>query len=208
LITFIAALLGGRIGYVLFYNLPYFWAHPLAIVSPYDAASGQYVGIYGMSYHGALIGVIIATTYFCKKNNISFWQWSDFVVPAIPAGYFFGRVGNFLNGELFGRVTDSPLGMYFAQDSINLRHPSQLYEAFGEGVLLFVILWAVRNKKHRPGTILIYYVMGYGIIRFMIEFFRQPDPQIGFLGSYFTLGQLLCVVMIAVGALFFLGKKT
>jgi len=200
LYAFIAALVGGRIGYVLLYNFSYFWAHPLAVISPYDISSGQYSGIYGMSYHGALLGVIVMMLYFCKKNRLSFWQWADFIAPAISAGYFFGRIGNFLNGELYGRVTDSSVGMYFAQDPLILRHPSQLYEAFAEGIVLFAVLWTVRNKKYRPGTLSIIYVMGYGMMRFMVEFFRQPDPQIGFLAGYFTLGQLLCIAMIAAGA--------
>lgn len=202
LYSFIAALLGGRIGYVLLYNFSYFWAHPLAIISPYDIASGQYVGLYGMSYHGALLGVILAIAYFCKNNRLSFWRWADFIAPAIPAGYFFGRVGNFLNGELYGRITTSPLGMYFAQDPTTLRHPSQLYEAFGEGILLFVILWTLRNKKFKPGTLSLLYIMGYGIVRFFLEFFRQPDPQVGFLLNYFTLGQILCVAMVIMGTIF------
>lgn len=206
--AFIAALLSGRIGYVLLYNFPYFQAHPLAIVSPYDISTGHYIGIYGMSYHGALVGVIVAIWYFCKSSGIRFWQWADFIAPAIPAGYFFGRIGNFLNGELYGRMTHSPLGMYFAQDPISLRHPSQLYEALGEGLLLFVILWAVRNKKYRPGTISMIYVIGYGVMRFVIEFFRQPDPQIGFLAGHFTLGQVLCGIMIIGGTLFLTWGKT
>jgi len=200
LYAFIAALVGGRIGYVLLYNFSYFWAHPLAVISPYDISSGQYSGIYGMSYHGALLGVIVMMLYFCKKNRLSFWQWADFIAPAISAGYFFGRIGNFLNGELYGRVTDSSVGMYFAQDPLILLHPSQIYEAFAEGIVLFAVLWTVRNKKYRPGTLSIIYVMGYGMMRFMVEFFRQPDPQIGFLAGYFTLGQLLCIAMIAAGA--------
>jgi len=208
LYAFIAALLGGRIGYVLFYNFSYFWAHPKAIISPYDVSSGQYVGLYGMNYHSAVIGVVLAIWYFCKKNTISFWRWTDFIAPAIPPAYFFGSVGNFLNGELYGRITTSPLGMYFAQDPSVLRHPSQLYEAFAEGMVLFAILWMLRNKSFRSGSLAMIYVIGYGIVRFAAEFFRQPDPQIGLLLGYLTLGQLLCAVMVITGAIFLIGTKS
>jgi phosphatidylglycerol:prolipoprotein diacylglycerol transferase len=197
LVAFFSALFGGRIGYVLFYNLPYFWTHPMAIISPY--VDGYFTGIYGMSYHGALFGIVLGSVIFLHIKKINFWQWADFVVPAVPFGYFFGRIGNFLNGELYGRVTNSSWGMYFSSDRISLRHPSQLYEALLEGILLFSILWIIRNKKLPSGLLFLAYLVGYGIARVVSEFFREPDLQIGFFWGYLTLGQVLSLAMIFLG---------
>lgn len=198
LIAFFSSLIGGRIGYVLFYDLPYFLTHPLTVISPYDSGSGKFVGIYGMSYHGALLGIIIGSWIFLRFKKIDFLQWADFVAPAAALGYFFGRVGNFLNGELYGRVTNSPLGMYFAEDNL-LRHPSQLYEAILEGLVLFAILWKMRKMRLQPGTLFVTYMVGYGLFRILIEQFRQPDPQVGFLLNYLTLGQFLSSFMVVGG---------
>jgi phosphatidylglycerol:prolipoprotein diacylglycerol transferase len=201
LVAFFAALVGGRLGYVIFYNLPYYLAHPLQVISPYDPASGQFVGLYGMSYHGAAIGVLFGSWFFLRARKIDFFRWADFVVPALPLGYFFGRLGNFLNGELYGRVTSSSLGMHFASDPTALRHPSELYEAALEGLVLFAILWwGMRKKKLPAGTLLAAYLIGYGIFRIFAEAFRQPDPQIGFLLGFLTLGQILSAAMIIAGA--------
>jgi phosphatidylglycerol---prolipoprotein diacylglyceryl transferase len=198
LIGFFAAVAAGRIGYVMFYDFQHFLAHPSAIVSPYDSASGRLIGLYGMSYHGALVGVIVAGFFFVRAKKIPFLKLADFIVPAIPAGYFFGRIGNFLNGELYGRVTSSPLGMYFVNDPGTSRHPSQLYEAFLEGMVLFAILWALRNKAaRRPGSLFLLYLFGYGCVRFVAEQFRNPDPQLGFLSLGLTMGQILSIAMIA-----------
>lgn len=145
--SFIGLVVGGRLGHVFFYEFSYYSHHPLAIISPFDA-NGNFVGIYGMSYFGGLIGIIIASIMFVRKRGISFWDWADFVVPAVPAGYFFGRVGNFLNGELYGKETNSFFGMYFGGENI-LRHPTQLYEAFFEGLILFFVLWFLRNCNFR-----------------------------------------------------------
>lgn len=207
----LGALVGGRLGYVIFYNLPFYLAHPLDIVSPFDE-TGRLIGIYGMSYHGGLMGVITASLIFAKNNKLNFWRWADFVVPAIPAGYFFGRVGNFLNGELYGRVTNVLWGMYFPSDLLGLlRHPSQLYEAFFEGVFLFVILWLLRNNKKLTALYLLLpaYLFGYGLVRFILEFFREPDPQIGLFFNNFSLGQIFSLVMAisAIIAFAILGKK-
>jgi len=198
--AFLGAIIGGRLGYVLFYNLPFYWEHPLAIISPFDQ-QGQWTGIYGMSYHGGLMGALLAALFFSRKNKLNFFSWADFIVPAVPAGYFFGRLGNFLNGELFGRITQKSWGMYFPGETL-LRHPSQLYEAFFEGIILFLILWILRNGikyKNRllyvPGFML--YVLGYAFFRFGIEFFRQPDEQIGLLFSFLTLGQFFSLLMAA-----------
>ena len=205
LVSFFAALIGGRIGYVLLYNLPYFLAHPMAIISPYE--NGNFTGIYGMSYHGGLVGIAIGSYIFLHFKKINFWEWADFVIPAVPAGYFFGRIGNFLNGELYGRITNSPLGMYFSGDQTVLRWPSQLIEGFLEGIVLFVILWAMRNKEMPKGSLFAIYLIGYGFFRILAEIFREPDPQIGLLLNYFTLGQLLSFLMIIIGAGLLLKKR-
>ncbi|MFZ2188380.1 MAG: prolipoprotein diacylglyceryl transferase [Candidatus Moraniibacteriota bacterium] len=200
---FLGVVIGGRLGYVLFYNLPFYLAHPLAIISPFDLATGELVGIYGMSYHGGLIGVLLATSLFVRFYKLNFWVLSDFIVPAIPAGYLFGRIGNFLNGELYGRVTDMWIGMYFSSDVLGaLRHPSQLYEAVLEGFLLFWIFWKIRNKKIVRGKLLGLYLIGYAFARFIGEFFREPDTQMGFFWGYFTLGQLFSFAMLVGGLVF------
>jgi phosphatidylglycerol:prolipoprotein diacylglycerol transferase len=204
----IALLIGGRIGYVLFYNLFYYLKHPLEIILPFDINNGfRYIGLYGMSYHGALIGIVAASVFFCRKYKLNFWLLTDLLIPAVPLGYTFGRLGNFINGELYGRVTRVPWGMYFPLDSSHqLRHPSQLYEALFEGVFLFVILWSVRKKIRIPGGIFSLYLIGYGVIRFFLEFFRQPDQQLGFVVGYLTMGQILCLIM-AIGGLILLIKQ-
>jgi len=205
---FIFAVIGGRLGYVLFYNLPFYLAHPLAIISPFDSVTGELIGIYGMSYHGGLIGALIGAGIFAKKNKLNFWLLADFVIPAIPAGYFFGRIGNFLNGELYGRVTTGWWGMYFPSDDLGiLRHPSQLYEAFLEGLMLFVIFWFARNRKSWQEKFLAYYLIGYAMMRFLGEFFREPDAQIGFVFGGLTLGQMLSLIMFFCGVAILFGKK-
>lgn len=202
-------LLGARFGYVLFYNLSYYMSHPLEIILPFSFSGGFHItGLAGMSYHGGLIGVIASTAIYCHKNNMNFWHFTDFLIPSIPLGYTFGRIGNFINGELYGRATTMPWGMYFPLDfSYQLRHPSQLYEAFFEGVLLFLILWGLRKKSMFDGFLFSLYIIGYGVVRFFIEFVRDPDPQIGFLLGFITMGQVLCLLMILTGAVIFLLRK-
>jgi phosphatidylglycerol:prolipoprotein diacylglycerol transferase len=190
----LGVILGGRLGYVLFYNLGYYMQHPLEI-------GFHFVGISGMSYHGGAIAVLIATLIFCRKRGIDFWRFADLFSSAIPLGYTFGRIGNFINGELYGRATDVPWGMFFPLDPKRLlRHPSQLYEAFFEGVVLFAVLWAVRKKSSFTGALFAFYIIGYGVVRFFIEFFREPDAQLGFVLGPFSMGQLLCLLMILAGA--------
>ena len=204
----LGVLVGGRLGYVLFYNLPYYLKNPLEIISLYNFGAHAWTGIYGMSYHGGLIAVILIAIWFCRKNKISFHAFSDFIVPAIPAGYFFGRLGNFLNEELYGRITNSYWGMYFYDGkNIFLRYPSQLIEAFLEGAVIFIILWTFRNKIYLKGRILFLYVFFYGAARFAAEFFRQPDPQLGYLWNWLTLGQILSLVMISGGLLLFVWDR-
>lgn len=216
-VSFFAAIIGARIGYVLLYDFSYFISDPFSIILPFDQ-TGKYIGIYGMSYHGGLAGIIIGSLIFLKIKKISakggialgggFWQWADFVVPAVPLGYFFGRIGNFMNGELYGRTTDSVFGMYFAADPETLRMPSQLFEAILEGLVLFVILWGLRNKRFGPGILFATYLVVYGIFRIVGEFFREPDQQIGFLLTYFTMGQMLSFFMVIFGiAIIFRNRK-
>ncbi len=201
--AFVGAIIGGRLGYVIFYDLGYYLAHPLQIISPYDFAIDKWIGIYGMSYHGGIIGISIALAWSAYKNKKDIITIFDFIVPAVPLGFMFGRVGNFFNGELVGRVTTSPFGMYFNNESV-LRHPSQLYEAFFEGLVLFVILWPLRNYKLQKGMLGVLYLIGYSMMRFGVEFFREPDEQLGFVVSIFTMGQILSVVMFIVGICIFL----
>ncbi len=205
-------MIGGRLGYVIFYNLKYYIAHPIEIILPFSLTNGfHFTGIAGMSYHGGLIGVLLATIIFCYRNKINLWRFADLLVPAVPLGYTFGRLGNFINGELYGRVTTMPWGMYFPLDSTRqLRHPSQLYEAFFEGLFLFFVLWSMRKKKLFEGFLLSLYLIGYGLVRFLIEFVREPDPQLGVIVGSLTMGQILCLSMILGGiGIFYIrkGKK-
>ncbi|MHC4124801.1 MAG: prolipoprotein diacylglyceryl transferase [Planctomycetota bacterium] len=203
--TILGVLIGGRLGYVLFYDFMYFIAHPLGIICPFDYSNGfSYTGLLGMSYHGGLLGAILASLLFCYKNRINFWCFADLITPAIPLGYTFGRLGNFFNGELYGRVTSVPWGMYFPLDTTGqLRHPSQLYEAFFEGIFLFIILWSVRKKRLFDGFHFCLYIISYGIVRFCIEFVREPDLGLEYIWHFFTMGQLLSISMILIGIFIF-----
>jgi len=198
-------IIGARLGYVLFYNLPYYLQHPLEIILPFSFDHGvTFTGIAGMSYHGGLIGAIGAGWLYTRRTRIDWWEQVDLFAPAIPLGYTFGRLGNFFNGELYGRVTTSPVGMYFPlAPTRQLRHPSQLYEAAFEGLFLFIILWGLRRAKLPKGAMLAIYLVGYGVVRFIIEFFRQPDVQLGFVLGPFSMGQVLCFLMILAGSLLF-----
>jgi len=202
-------ILGARLGYVFFYNFGYYMQHPLEILLPFDFSGGfRFVGISGMSYHGGALGVLLAAVLFCRKYRIDFWNLADLVSPAVPLGYTFGRIGNFINGELYGRATTVPWGMYFPLDPTGrLRHPSQLYEAFFEGVFLFAVLWAIRRKSSFDGFLLALYLAGYGFVRLVIEFFREPDAQLGFIFGPMTMGQLLCILMIMGGAGLYLMRR-
>jgi phosphatidylglycerol:prolipoprotein diacylglycerol transferase len=199
----LAMLIGGRLGYVFFYDWTYFAAHPLKIFVPIDFSPEIRIsGFQGMSYHGGVIAILLSSILFGYKYRISLWQLSDLLCPAIPLGYTFGRIGNFLNGELYGRVTALPWGMYFPEDPARqLRHPSQLYEAFFEGIFLFLVLWRLRRVRALQGHFLALYLIGYGTVRFFIEFTRQPDPQLGFILGPFSMGQILCGGMILAGLL-------
>jgi phosphatidylglycerol:prolipoprotein diacylglycerol transferase len=211
MVWFIAGtILGGRLGYVFFYDLSYFAAHPLKIFLPFDFSDGfRFTGIAGMSYHGGVIGVVTAGYLYSRRQKLPFITMVDFVAPVAPLGYTFGRIGNFINGELYGRVTDVPWGMFFPLDPIHqLRHPSQLYEAFFEGIVLFVLLWSLRNNLRCKGGLLGLYLIGYGTMRFGIEFFREPDPHLMYVLGPFTMGQVLCGVMVLIGlAAYVIGRR-
>ncbi|HSO19545.1 MAG TPA: prolipoprotein diacylglyceryl transferase [Desulfosarcina sp.] len=194
---------GGRFGYVIFYNLSYYLHHPLEIVLPFDFSDGfRFTGITGMSYHGGLIGVVVAAVIFVRRHRLDFFRMADLIVPCIPLGYTFGRLGNFINGELYGRVTTHPIGMLFPlAPGPGRRHPSQLYEAFFEGVVLFIVLWAIKGRIATQGAMLALYLMGYGLVRFFIEYARQPDAHLGFILFSLSMGQLLCLGMLLAGGL-------
>ncbi|HWR00940.1 MAG TPA: prolipoprotein diacylglyceryl transferase [Chlorobaculum sp.] len=203
-------LFGGRIGYILFYGFQGFLADPLGTLLPIGNTPGgcRFSGISGMSYHGALVGVVIAMALFNTRSSKGFLETFDLFIPALPLGYTFGRLGNFINGELYGRVTDAAVGMYFPQaPGAGLRHPSQLYEALFEGIVLFVILWTIRKRSPYAGFLSGIYLIGYGVFRFFIEFFREPDAQLGFVFLSFSMGQVLCFLMIAAGAVVILVAK-
>ena len=193
----IGVILGARLGYILFYDPHTGWylTHPWQIFNPFK--NGEFVGIRGMSYHGAILGFIIASTIFCWRHKISQWFMLDIAAIAVPAGYIFGRIGNFLNQELVGRTTEVPWGIYV--DGI-LRHPSQLYEAFAEGVVVFVILYLYRKRKQFEGELISLYAILYGLARFIAEFFRAPDPQLGYICcGWMTRGQEVSLMMLAAG---------
>jgi len=199
----IGVILGARIGYFIFYvpDNSYYFIHPWEMFNPF--LNGEFVGIRGMSYHGAVIGFSIATLLFVKFKKANLWQLLDIVAVAVPAGYIFGRIGNFLNQELIGRVTDVSWGIY-----VNgiLRHPSQLYEAFFEGFVIFIILFLYRKRKKFDGELIALYMILYGIFRSFCEMFRQPDPQLGFIIGHFTMGELLSFVMIFAGFMIYIVK--
>ncbi len=203
-------LLGGRFGYVLFYNFQSFLSDPLSLISPFARIRGElkFTGIAGMSYHGGVIGIAVAWLIFARKNKISVFKIADLIIPAIPLGFMFGRLGNFINGELYGRVTEAAIGMHFPSATAGiLRHPSQLYEAFFEGLVLFAIVWPLRNKKLFVGFISGLYIFGYGFFRFFIEFYREPDEHLGFVLGSLSMGQVLCItMMIGAGVLWYIAK--
>lgn len=195
LFSILGVIIGGRMGYVL-YDFEYFWNNPLLIFSPYDFSQDVWIGIYGMSFHGGLLGVLLATLIFARKNKVNFWELADFAIPAIPAGYFFGRIGNFLNLELFGKKTNLFWGINFG-DGI-LRHPTQIYEALSEGLILFLFLWFFRNSSKFKNKFIFIYLVGYAFFRVLIDFLREPDGIYGYVG-FFSVSQFFTLVMLAIG---------
>lgn len=192
-IAICAIILGGRLGYVFFYKPVYYLSHPLEIFFTWEG---------GMSFHGGLLGIILAVYFFTNQKNISFLQLTDFLACATPIGLFLGRLANFINGELFGRITAAPWGISFPKGGPLPRHPSQLYEAFFEGFLLFIILsYLAKNPLNweKRGFLSGVFLIGYGIFRIGCEFFRLPDQHMGFFFQSFTWGQILCLPMILSG---------
>ena len=198
----IGVIVGARLGYILFYDphTSYYLTHPWQIFNPF--LNGHFVGLRGFSYHGAIIGFLLATYLYAKKYKKDLWELLDLVAVSVPIGYIFGRIGNFLNQELVGRVTDVPWGIYVGD---TLRHPSQLYEAFFEGLVLFLILFWYRKRKRFSGELIVLYGFLYGLFRFVLEFFREPDMQLGFICcGWMTMGQLLSLVMMIAAAILYL----
>ncbi len=197
---FFGVILGGRLGYVLFYNFGYYLGHPLEILAVWQG---------GMSFHGGLLGVIIALTLFARKHKISAAKIADIAPMCVTPGLFFGRIANFINGELWGVRTSLPIGFVFPQSgNFFPRHPTQLYEALTEGLILFIITFLMFQKKKNNGiiangSIACWFLILYGFFRFLIEFVRKPDVHIGYIGfGVFTMGHLLCLGMIFGGLIF------
>lgn len=188
----LGTIIGGRLGYMLFYTWSDFIANPLLVFQVWKG---------GMSFHGGLAGVILALFLYSKKNHCSLIDMTDFIAPAVPIGLAAGRIGNFINGELWGRTTDVPWAMVFPNAGPFPRHPSQLYEFLLEGVLLFIILWTFSRTKRPPFAVSGLFLLGYGFFRFLVEFFREPDSQIGFMMFGFTRGQFLSLPLIIMGVM-------
>lgn len=187
----IGLILGARLGYVIFYNPGFYLKNPLEIFMVWHG---------GMSFHGGLIGVFIAGVIVIRQKKLPFLATADLIVPTAPIGIGLGRIGNFINGELFGKPTDIPWAMVFPHGGSVLRHPSQLYEAFFEGIILFVALWFYKDRKKRDGDVVAVFLMLYGAFRIFCEIFREPDVQLGFFFGLLTMGQLLSAAMVALGA--------
>ncbi len=199
----VGVILGGRLGYILFYNFPFYMHNPLKIL---------YLMEGGMSFHGGAAGVIAAMLLFSKIKNVPFLRLADLVCCAVPIGLFFGRIANFVNGELYGRMSDVPWAVKFPAGDFLPRHPSQLYEAGLEGLALFLILlglYRVKFVRETPGIVSAAFLIGYGVFRIFIELFREPDAQLGFIFSHISMGQVLSLPMIlfALGLLVYVTRK-
>jgi phosphatidylglycerol:prolipoprotein diacylglycerol transferase len=198
----LGVVLGGRLAYVLFYNFSYYFHHPIEVL---------YVWQGGMSFHGGMLGPIVAGWFYCRKHKLPFLMLADRIFTVAPLGLALGRMGNFINGELWGRVTDVPWGMVFPQAGPEPRHPSQLYELSLEGIALFCLLWFTRKKDWPEGARVALFLAGYAVARIFCEQFRQPDAQLGFLFGPVTMGMLLSSLMLIAGliwlVLLFRGRK-
>ncbi len=192
---FVGVVIGGRLGYVFFYNFDYFLSNPLYLVQVWTG---------GMAFHGGLLGVITAMWWYGRKNSRTFFSVADFIAPLVPMGLALGRLGNFINGELWGRVSDVPWAMVFPTGGPDPRHPSQLYQMAMEGIALFLILnWFIR--KPRPaGAVSGLFLFGYGSFRFIAEYFREPDAHIGLIAGFISMGQILSLPMVIGGLLMML----
>lgn len=179
--------IGARLFYVFLYNWEYYSVNPMDLFAVWKG---------GLSFHGAVFGMCLATWLFARKHQLHFFQIADSMAVAGSPGLFFGRMGNFINGELYGRVTDSWAGVVFPGAGPFPRHPSQLYEGVLEGIVLFTILFAIHKRQRFYGVASAAFLAGYGVFRFIVEFFREPDAQLGYYFGYFTMGQILCVLML------------
>jgi len=201
LITYliISILIGGRIGYILFYNFEYYFSNPLDVIKIWEG---------GMSFHGALLGIVFATYWFSIKKNIPTFFLLDIIVCVAPIGIFFGRIANFINGELVGKITNVFWGVVFPNIDNATRHPSQLYEAFFEGLVLLIIMNLILfRKNYKTGTCSYMFLILYGVFRIFSEFFREPDAQVGYLFNLISMGTMLSVFMILGGIIIFLKKN-
>jgi phosphatidylglycerol:prolipoprotein diacylglycerol transferase len=188
----VGLVVGARLGYCFIYNFSYYLTEPLKIFAVWEG---------GMSFHGGLAGTAVAGWLFSHRRRKSLLMIADMGAVAAPLGLFFGRIGNFINGELYGRETALPWGIVFPGAGNVPRHPSQLYEALFEGAILFVLLFWFSRRPRPHGFLMAVFLMGYGLFRFFLEFFRAPDPQLGFVVGPFTMGQVLCGIMVAAGIL-------
>lgn len=186
----LGVIIGGRCGYILFYDLSLYLANPLKIFAVWEG---------GMSFHGGLIGAALTGTYYVRKHHLPYLRIADSCFLAAPLGLFLGRIGNFINGELYGRITDLPWGIIFPSGGNLPRHPSQLYEAILEGPLTFAILWVIERRKAPDGVIVWAFIALYGLFRFCVEFVREPDSQLGFVLGPLSMGQLLSLPMFLLG---------
>jgi len=187
----LGVIIGGRIGYMLFYNFPELMHKPLSLFKIWEG---------GMSFHGGLLGVIVALWIFARKFKKAFWEVGDFIAPLVPIGLGAGRIGNFINGELWGRVTDVPWAMVYPHVDNQPRHPSELYEFGLEGIGLFILVWYYARKPRPVGRVSAVFLMGYAICRMIAECFRQPDPQLGYIAfGWLTMGQILSIPMFLLG---------
>ena len=199
----LGVVVGGRIGYCLFYKPGYYLSHPLEILAVWQG---------GMSFHGGLLGVIGSMIWFARSRKRNWLEVADFVAPCVPTGLAAGRIGNFINGELWGRFASAelPWAMVFPQSGSMLpRHPSQIYQFLMEGLLLFIILWLYARKERKPGQVAAVFLIGYGVFRFIAEYFREPDDFLGILSLGMSMGQWLCLPMIVAGVLMWVwcGKR-
>lgn len=192
-------IIGARLGYCLFYGSENYLKNPLELLAVWHG---------GMSFHGGAIGAFLAGLLYCRREGEDFWLWADRFGVVIPVGLFLGRIGNFINGELYGRVTDVPWAMVFPGGGPLLRHPSQLYEAFLEGIVLFMVLWSIRQKSWPSGRKLALFFILYSLFRIFVEFFREPDVQLGFVFlGWLTMGQVLSFFLLLAGIILWFLRK-
>ena len=194
LLLIIGLIIGARLGYIIFYNPSFYLSNPLKLFAIWEG---------GMSFHGGLIGIVLSGLIYIRKHNLNFWECADLIIVTAPIGLGLGRLGNFINAELYGRATNLPWGMIFPSGGDIPRHPSQLYEFFLEGILLFLILWLIKDRPFKKGTLFCLFLFLYSIFRFFVEFFREPDPQLGLIFSFMTMGQILSVLMGIGGLVLF-----